>query len=125
MNATARRGQAEQPDTAPVDIETIKRSAEEVISDGAKIEDSDVLETIIILLRGMIMLLVSEVEKDLARYARNNSVAIGARAGITEARVRAHAFPGSDIPQLVGHAQRLARGVLALIRHHERLGGAA
>ncbi|WP_215456317.1 DUF6415 family natural product biosynthesis protein [Streptomyces sp. ATCC 21386] len=122
MNATAPNHQSE---TAPLDIETIKSAAQDVITNGAKIEDVDELETIILLLRGMIMLLIPEVEADLARYAKSNTAAVGARAGVQEARIRAHAVPGSSIPELVGHAQRLARGVLALIRHHEKLGGAA
>ncbi|MFJ3619601.1 DUF6415 family natural product biosynthesis protein [Streptomyces iakyrus] len=108
-----------------MDIETIQQAAQDVIDNGAKITDADELETIILLLRGMIMVLIPEVEKGLAEHPKNHTPSICARAGITEARTRAHIVPGSDIPQLVGHAQRLARGVLALIRHHRKLGGAA
>ncbi|MEU4484625.1 DUF6415 family natural product biosynthesis protein [Streptomyces purpurascens] len=108
-----------------MDIETMQQAAQDVVDNGAKITDADELETIILLLRGMIMVLIPEVEKGLAEHPKNHTPSICARAGITEARTRAHIVPGSDIPQLVGHAQRLARGVLALIRHHRKLGGTA
>ena len=124
-NGTAKRTADSTPEQLPLDVETIKSSAQDVISDGAKIEDSDELETIIILLRGMIMVLIPEVENDVAQYPKNHCPAIGARAGIQEARNKSHVIPGSSIPQLIGHAQKLARCVLALIRHHETLGGGA
>ena len=122
-NGTAERTADSTPEQLPVDIETIKSSAQEVITDGAKIDDPDELETIIILLRGMIMVLIPEVESDLAQHPKNHTPTIGARAGIQEARNKAHVVPGSSIPQLVGHAQKLARCVLGLIRHHENLSG--
>ncbi|MGW6738641.1 DUF6415 family natural product biosynthesis protein [Streptomyces sp. NPDC055013] len=117
MNGTADRTTESQP----ADIETMRRTAQEVISAGALIEDSDELETMILLLRGMVMVLVPDVEAATGHYAKNHTPAICARAGVQEARTRIYADPGTTVPQLVGHAQRLARCVLALIRHYGAL----
>ncbi|MCX5234618.1 DUF6415 family natural product biosynthesis protein [Streptomyces prunicolor] len=121
-NGTADRVTESNPEHEPVDIGMMERTAQEVISDGAKIEDSDELDTVVMLLRGMVMLLVPEIEEALGRFPKSHTPAISARAGIQEARNRIAYVPGTNLSQLVSHAQRLARSVLALTRHYKALG---
>lgn len=121
-HGTAERTTESNPDHPPADIETMRQTAQEVLADGARIEDSDELETLILLLRGMIMVLIPDVETATGRFPKNHTPAISARAGIKEARTRIYYTYGSDIPSMVGQAQRLARSVLALVRHYETLG---
>jgi hypothetical protein len=106
-----------------VDIETMRRDADDVISNGATIEDPEELETVILRLRGMLMLLIPELVGLMPRHSRDAVPVICARAGITEARTRLRLEAGSGIPQQVAHAQRLARSVRALANHYVKLGG--
>ncbi|MGR4847896.1 DUF6415 family natural product biosynthesis protein [Streptomyces sp. LARHCF252] len=122
MNGTARKPETPTPEPTPVDIQTIRQTAQDVITDGAKIEDSDELETIIMLLRGMIMLLIPEVETATGWFPKSDIPAICARACVGESRMRIRLEVGGNIPQLVGHAQRLARSAQALADHYENLG---
>jgi len=107
----------------PVDIETIHEVAEDVIATGARIEDADEMITIILLLRGAIMLLIPEVEIVSAKHPRDHIPCICARACIGEARMRLRLGPGENHTVRLATAQRLARSVKALVEHYRKLGG--
>jgi hypothetical protein len=94
-----------------------------VLADGAKIEDPDEIGTITLLLRGMITLLVPEVEALAGAHPRNHNPAICARACLGEARMRLRLGPGDTLTVRVSVAQRLARSVLSLADHYANLGG--
>ncbi|MFI8834026.1 DUF6415 family natural product biosynthesis protein [Streptomyces afghaniensis] len=124
MNATAPKPpSADKLDPDPVDIATMRQTAEEVIANAATITDADEMETTILLLRGMIMLLIPEVEVATGKFPRDDVPSICARACLTESRTRLRLVAGNDIPQQVAHAQRLARSVRALADHYVNLGG--
>lgn len=121
-NATAEVPVNDTEGTPPVDLETIRKTAEDVITDGARIEEADELQTIILLLRGLITLLIPHVEAATGNFPRNHTPAICARACIGEGRMRLRLEASDSIPQLVGLAQRLARTVMQLADHYEELG---
>ena len=122
-NATAQTTSTDKPETLPVDVATIRESAEDVITNGAQMEDPDEVETIILLLRGMIMLLVPEVEVAMSKHPKNHIPAICARACIGEAQMRLRLGSGSNLAVMISTAQRLARSVRALADHYVGLGG--
>ncbi|MFG3101830.1 DUF6415 family natural product biosynthesis protein [Streptomyces sp. NPDC048182] len=122
-NGTAREAaQPRESSELPVDLETIRSAAHDVLTDGRSLTDPDEAETIILLLRGMIRLLVHEVHELASRLPREDNHRARAFACIAEARMRlrlkteyaAHAV-------LVSLAQRLARTVGALADHYESL----
>ncbi|WP_432129583.1 DUF6415 family natural product biosynthesis protein [Streptomyces tendae] len=119
MNATA---DGRCVSTAPLDLETIRRTAQEVIADGARIEQPDEIATIITLLRGVLELLIPEVETLTGRHPREHVPAICARACLGESRMRLRLGNGDTPAVRLSTAQRLARSALALADHYERLG---
>ncbi|WP_405797319.1 DUF6415 family natural product biosynthesis protein [Streptomyces sp. NBC_01506] len=97
----------------PLDIETMRTATGGLLSDGAA-PPADELDLLIIQLRGHLHLLIPELEH---RFGQNDDAR--ARAGIGEARRRLSAGPTSLGP--MRHAECLARSVVALCAHLERL----
>lgn len=123
MNGTGQGPQAAKAGNPPVDVETIKKSANEVLADGAQIADSDEIETTILLLRGMIMLLIPDVETLAMCLPEDDIPRACALACLGEARMRLRVGSGGDLPRQIAQAQRLARSAISLSDHHVNLGG--
>lgn len=112
---------ADQADPRPLDIATMRDSANRMLANSAPLPSYDDLQTVILLLRGHLMLLVPEVEVLASRLPDDDVLGKVARAGVSEARRHLDELPSSNLPRAVGHAQRLARSVEALCTHVENL----
>ena len=118
---------APQPrlDSAPVDVETIRAAARDVLTGDARLDDQRELETVCRLLRGVIRLLAPEVEILAGRWPKGHIPAICARACVGEARARLRLGLGENAAVRLSVAQKLARTTLALVDHWEGLQGPA
>ncbi|MFF2933529.1 DUF6415 family natural product biosynthesis protein [Streptomyces mirabilis] len=105
----------------PVDIATMRASARRLLAEGAELPSFGELETLTLLLRGHIMLLIPEVEKAAGPLPEDDIPRACALACIGESRMRLNLEPGRALPAGIAHAQRLARSVNALCDHFENL----
>ncbi|WP_405676938.1 DUF6415 family natural product biosynthesis protein [Streptomyces sp. NBC_01511] len=99
-------------DSRPVDIATMRAAAAELLDDGAEPPTGVYLATLTDQLRGHLELLIFELEE----HGCGDPLA---KAGIGEARRRLSAGPSSLGP--LRYAECLARSVVALCTHTERL----
>lgn len=105
-------------ETEPPHIATMRATAARALTE---VLAGDELETVAETLRGHIRVLIPEVEFAAARQPRESTDAICARAGVGEARMKL-GLGGADIEAVrVSVAQKLARSVVALCNHYERL----
>jgi len=102
----------------PPDILTMRTTAARALTE---VLSGDELETVAETLRGHIRVLIPEVEFAAGRQPRESTLAICARAAAGEAR-RKLGLGGSDILAVhVSVTQKLARSVVAMCDHYERL----
>jgi hypothetical protein len=118
---------AEERDNRPPDIATMRTAAAELLGEDAPLPRYEDVQTLTLLYRGNLMLLIPEVEIMTGRFPENDAPARVALAGIAEARRRLDEIPTATekvgLVSEVKRAQRLARSVLALCDHYENLGG--
>ncbi|MFE3247716.1 DUF6415 family natural product biosynthesis protein [Streptomyces sp. NPDC059209] len=103
--------------TVPLDISTMTNTAAALLDDVAEPPVGEALVLFTLQLRGHLNLLLPELEQR-CDVAAPRDVAC-AQAGIGEARRRLAADPSSLGP--ARHATLLARSVMALCRHFQRL----
>lgn len=106
-------------DPRPVDIETMRAAVAQLLAEDAPLPSHDDLQTVILQLRGHLMLLVPEVEDLAGRLPDDDVLGKLAKVGIGKARRRLDDLPGLTLPLAVRHAQHLARSVEELCTHPE------
>ncbi|MFM9537923.1 DUF6415 family natural product biosynthesis protein [Streptomyces turgidiscabies] len=123
-NGTAQPSAESKPDHVPLDVPTMRETAARLLAEDAELPSLEELETLTLLLRGMIMLAIPEVEQKTAGLPEDDVPRACALACVGEARMRLRLEPGNQtLPAGVAHAQRLARSVRALSDHYVNLGG--
>ncbi|WP_193241784.1 DUF6415 family natural product biosynthesis protein [Streptomyces phaeolivaceus] len=108
--------------TLPIDIETMRASARRLLVEDAELPSTeDELKTLILELRGYIMLAIPEVEAATGRLDEDDIPRKCALACVDEARTRLSLEGAATLPAGFAHAQRLARSVNALCDHFDNL----
>ncbi|MFI9580622.1 DUF6415 family natural product biosynthesis protein [Streptomyces sp. NPDC052236] len=108
-------------DSLPLDRETMRTATARLLAPDAEPPSYDELETLRLLYRGNIMLLIPEVEKAAQGLSKDDAPHACAMACIGEGRIRLGLRPGAGLPAQIAHAQHLARSVNALLDHLESL----
>lgn len=111
----------DEADSLPLDRETMRTAAARLLAPDAEPPSYDELETLRLLYRGNIMLLIPEVEKAAQGLSKDDAPHACAMACIGEGRIRLDLQPGAGLPAQIAHAQHLARAVNALLDHLENL----
>ncbi|MGW3090869.1 DUF6415 family natural product biosynthesis protein [Streptomyces sp. NPDC001108] len=123
-NRTADHGTDSKPDHVPIDVQTMRETAASLLAEDAELPSSEELETTTLLLRGMIMVAIPEIETAAGKLPEDDVPRACALACVGEARMRLRLEPSNGtLPAAVAHAQRLARSVRALSDHYVNLGG--
>lgn len=123
-NGTAQPSAESKPDHVPLDVPTMRETAARLLSEDAELPSPEELETLTLLLRGMIMLAIPEIETAAGKLPEDDVPRACALACVGEARMRLRLEPSNQtLPAGVAHAQRLARSVRALADHYVNLGG--
>ncbi|KPI17942.1 hypothetical protein OK074_8039 [Actinobacteria bacterium OK074] len=107
----------------PVDAETMRETTARLLADDALLPAADDLDTLTLLCRGHLMVLIPEVERATRGRPEDDVLKTGALTGTGEARRRLDLVPDARLPAEVAHAKRLARSVDCLLTHLENLGG--
>ncbi|MGW3950706.1 DUF6415 family natural product biosynthesis protein [Streptomyces sp. NPDC004752] len=108
---------------SPIDMALLRENVARLLDEDAELPSAEELDTLTLLLRGHMMLLIPEVEEAAGKLPEDDVPRACARACIGEAHMRLRLEPGSYLPQRVAHAKRLARSVRALADHYVNLGG--
>ncbi|MFH9005443.1 DUF6415 family natural product biosynthesis protein [Streptomyces afghaniensis] len=103
----------------PLDLETMRACANRMLADNADKLSPDVLETLMLQLRGHLVLAVSDVERGVQALPEDSVARVCALFCIGEARLRLSAQPSRTPSARTAHTQRLARSVRALCDHYE------
>ncbi|AVV42371.1 hypothetical protein C6376_13985 [Streptomyces sp. P3] len=121
---TADSGTESKPEHIPIDVEAMRETAARLLSEDAELPSLEEVETLTLLLRGMIMVAIPDVETAAGKLPKDDVPRACALACIGEARMRLRLEPSNGtLPAGVAHAQRLARSVRALADHYVNLGG--
>ncbi|MEU6989175.1 DUF6415 family natural product biosynthesis protein [Streptomyces sp. NPDC046465] len=124
MNATAATPTHGMPGSLPpVDVLMMRRATARLLSPEADAPSPDELDDLLLLLRGMIMLMIPEVETAAQKYPADDIPATCAKACIGEARMKLNVQPQKPLPARISLGQKLSRVLNALVDHHENLGG--
>ncbi|MEU9338543.1 DUF6415 family natural product biosynthesis protein [Streptomyces sp. NPDC048290] len=107
--------------TASLDIQTMRAAVRHLLGKDSPLPDEGELETLVLQLRGHLMLTIPEIEHLTARLPADDVPRACASAGVREARRRLSLDPPGAYPVRLAHAQRLARAVHALCDHYENL----
>jgi len=110
-------------DSLPVDVETMRTTTARVLADDAGLPAADELETLVRMYRGHLMVLIPEIGRVTLGLPEDNADVVAAWAGVGEARRRLDAVGEGAFPRELAHARRLARSVVCLLSHLERLEG--
>ncbi|MHC5904310.1 DUF6415 family natural product biosynthesis protein [Streptomyces sp. S6] len=94
-----------------------------VLMDGVGLPTADELETLILMYRGHLMVLIPEIGRVALGRPEGDTDVVTAWAGVGEARQRLDAVEDGAFPHELAHARRLARSVLCLLGHLESLRG--
>lgn len=122
-NRTAQRSADSKPEPLPLDVPTMRETAARLLSEDAELPSLEELETTTLLLRGMIMVAIPEVETAAGKLPEDDVPRACALACVGEAQMRLRLEPSNGtLPACVAHAQRLARSVRALTDHYVNLG---
>ncbi|MFD7314929.1 DUF6415 family natural product biosynthesis protein [Streptomyces sp. NPDC059883] len=101
----------------------MRETAARLLSEEAELPSLEELETTTLLLRGMIMVTIPDVETAAGKLPEDDIPRACALACIGEARMRLRLEPSNGtLPAGIAHAQRLARSVRALTDHYVNLG---
>ena len=124
---TAPARATEDQDPRPPDIKVMRAAAAELLGENTPLPRYEDVQTLTLLYRGNLMLMIPEVENLTGRLPHDDTPAKVALAGIEEARLRLDEIPTATqkvgLVSEVKRAQRLARSVLALCDHYENLTG--
>ncbi|WP_055525063.1 DUF6415 family natural product biosynthesis protein [Streptomyces graminilatus] len=120
---TASPSTAEQQDSRPPDIATMRESACRLLTQDAEPPTAEELDTLTLTLRGHIQLLIPEVATAAAREPKDSIPRYCALACIGEARNKLRLNGDGTLPIRLSAARKLARVVNALCDHHENLNG--
>ncbi|GGZ73927.1 DUF6415 family natural product biosynthesis protein [Streptomyces echinoruber] len=120
MNSTVQPPTAAEPDTRPLDIDTMRATARRVFATGLSADD---LDTLVLALRGHMQLLIPEVQQAAERTPTDNAQRHCALACVGDARGKLRLGNGRTPEVRVAVAQKLARCVNALCDHYKTLGG--
>jgi hypothetical protein len=104
-------------------METMRASARRLLADDAELPSFAEMETLTLLLRGHMMLLIPEVEIAAGRLSKDDIPRYCALACVGEARMRLNLTAGYGLPAGIAHAKRLSRALNALCDHYENLAG--
>ncbi|MEU9337251.1 DUF6415 family natural product biosynthesis protein [Streptomyces sp. NPDC048290] len=107
--------------SAPLDLQTMRAAVRQLLGKEASLPSEGDLETLVLQLRGHLMLTIPEIEHLTARLPEDDIPRACAAAGVREARRRLSLDPPGPFPARLAHAQRLARAVHALCDHYENL----
>ncbi|MFH9938537.1 DUF6415 family natural product biosynthesis protein [Streptomyces murinus] len=121
-NRTGRTTVPTEHDRRPVDILTMRATARQMLAEDAELPSAEQLDILTLRLRGLLIVLIPEVEEVASRWPDGDVPKMCARACIGESRMRLNLEPGATLPAGIAHAQRLARSVNALCDHYENLG---
>lgn len=108
-------------DPRPLDVDTMRAATRQLLAADAALPAYEELETLMLQLRGHIMLLIPEVETLAFERPKDDVPRACALACIGESRIRLDHTPGGTLPAAIAHGQRLARSVNALLDHLEGL----
>ncbi|WP_329051479.1 DUF6415 family natural product biosynthesis protein [Streptomyces violaceus] len=103
----------------PLDLETMRASADRLLANNAEVPSPEKLETLTLQLHGHLMLAVPEVESAVLALSEESVARVCALFCVGEARLQLSAQPGRSLSARVAHAQRLARSVRRLCGHYE------
>ncbi|MFM9446736.1 DUF6415 family natural product biosynthesis protein [Streptomyces acidiscabies] len=92
-----------------------------VLADGAGAPTVDELETLVLMYRGHLMVLIPEVGRVTFGRPHDDAAVVAAWAGVGEARRRLDVVGDGAFPREFAHARCLARSVVCLLGHLERL----
>ncbi|MDX3252491.1 DUF6415 family natural product biosynthesis protein [Streptomyces scabiei] len=122
-NRTAQRSAESKPEHVPLDVPTMRDTAARLLAEEAELPSLEEVETLTLLLRGMIMVAIPEIETAAGKLPEDAVPRACALACVGEARMRLRLEPSNGtLPACVAHAQRLARSVRALADHYVTLG---
>ncbi|MFM9448238.1 DUF6415 family natural product biosynthesis protein [Streptomyces acidiscabies] len=110
-------------DSLSVDVETMRATTARVLADDAGLPTADELETLVLMYRGHLMVLIPEVGRVTLGCPEDDADVVAARAGVREARRRLDMAGDGGFPRELAHARRLARSAVCLLGHLESLGG--
>jgi hypothetical protein len=113
----------QETDSLPLDRETMRAATRRLLGPDAQLPAYEEVETLTLLYRGNLMLLIPEVDKAACGLPKDDVPRACALACIGEARIRLDLEPGTSLPATIAHAQRLARSVQALCDHLANLSG--
>lgn len=122
-NGTAPPPVSEEQGSLPPDVGTMRATARRLLADEAELPNPEELETLTLLLRGHLMVVIPAVESVAGRLPEGDALCACVKACIEEARVRLCREPGWTLPAGIAHARLLARSVDALADHYESIGG--
>lgn len=110
--------------TRPPDIDTMRATAQRLLTYDAEQPTAKEAETLLALLRGQIELLIPEVQTHTERLPEDDIPRYCALACIGEARGKLSIAPKPGVDRAVAYGRRLARVLNALCDHWEALAGA-
>ncbi|MBC2902507.1 DUF6415 family natural product biosynthesis protein [Streptomyces cupreus] len=120
MNSIEHREGTSAP---PVDIATMRANVAQVLPPDVTPTDPTTLQTLTGMMRGHLQLIIPEIEHVAARLPADDVPRYVALAGVREACGKLDARPGLMPSDAVAHVRRLARSLLALCDHYEKLTG--
>ncbi|MGW0185436.1 DUF6415 family natural product biosynthesis protein [Streptomyces sp. NPDC003362] len=106
--------------TQPLDIDAMRATADRLLAEDAEVPSPEDLETLILRLRGHLMVAIPEVETTALALSEDGVPRACAIFCVGEARLRLSVEPGRALPARIAHAQRLARSIRVLCDHYER-----
>lgn len=101
----------------------MRASARRLLAEDAELPTFDEMQTLTLLLRGQMMLIIPEVQMAAERQSVEDIPRICALVGIQEAQRKLSLAAGHGLPAGIAHAQRLSRALNALCDHYENLAG--
>lgn len=110
-------------ESLPLDIETMRTAVRQMLDPEAELPSYDEVESLTLLYRGNLMLLIPEVQGLARPLPKNDIPRACALACVGEARIRLDMEADPGLPGAIKHAKLLARTVNALCDHLENLGG--
>jgi hypothetical protein len=111
----------DESDSLPLDRETMRAAVARLLAPDVEPPSYEELETLTLLYRGNMMLLIPEVEKAARGLSKDDVARACAMACVGEAGIRLNLHPGAGLPAQTAHTQHLARSVNALLDHLENL----
>ncbi|MEU6224756.1 DUF6415 family natural product biosynthesis protein [Streptomyces sp. NPDC047042] len=106
----------------PVDIEIMRASAGRLLAPDATVPSAQELETLMLMLKGHLALVIPEVERAAAGPDDDYDLArVCAWTAVTESRRKLRIEPRPSLSSHIAYARRLSRSLKALCDHYETL----